>query len=747
MKFLIKKFDLRKIEEGWLKNYFYTSAIANSFFWVAPTFMSVATFGAYKSSLLSSILEEVPRISGTVRLCGTKAYVSQSPWIQRIEEKILFGKEMERERYDRILEVCALKKDIEILSFGDQTIIGERGINLSGGQKQRIQIARALYQDSDIYLFDDPFSVVDAHTGSHIFKEVLLDILNTKTVIYITHQVEFLPAADLILVMKDGRITQVGQYNDILIPGLLVQMMAANSSIDKVIQKQEHLQNSKEDEIARPKGQLIQGEEREKGRVGFPVYWQYVTTAFGEALVPIILLAAVLFQILQICSNYWMAWATPESKDVRPLVTKSTMIGVYVAFTIGSGLCLLVRVTFLLTARYKTTTLLFNKMHYCIFRAPMSFFDAIPSGPILNRASTDQSQLDLQMAYQVDAVAFTLIQLLGIIGVMSQVAWQVFIIFFPVACVCIWYQKKRNSHHLLCTATELSRLEGLSKAPIFQHFSETISGSTIRSFDQQSRFQKTNMKLMDSFSRSKFQIAGAVWYSPYTPLVLRGLTCTFPGGKKTGIVGRTCSGKSTLIQTLFRIVELAAGRIVIDGIDISSIGLHDLRSKLSIFLRFQPCSKGLYRATWTRSKNTQMKKYGRWALDRCQLADEVRKKGKKLDSPVSENGENWSMGQRQLVCLGRVVLKKSKILILNEATASVDTATDNLIQQAIRQQFCNCTLITIVHRITSILDSYMVLLLSNGLIEEFDSPRRLLNKSSSFAQLVAEYTMRSNTNF
>jgi ATP-binding cassette subfamily C (CFTR/MRP) protein 2 len=132
------------------------------------------TVGSGKSSLLSCILGEVPAISGTVKLCGTKAYVAQSPWIQsgKIEENILFGKEMVIEKYEKVLEACSLKKDLEILPFGDQTVIGERGINLSGGQKQRIQIARSLYQDADIYLFDDPFSAVDAHTGSHLFKVI-----------------------------------------------------------------------------------------------------------------------------------------------------------------------------------------------------------------------------------------------------------------------------------------------------------------------------------------------------------------------------------------------------------------------------------------------------------------------------------------------------------------------------------------------------------------------------------------------
>jgi ABC-type multidrug transport system fused ATPase/permease subunit len=128
--------------------------------------------GSGKSSLLSCILGEMPKLEGTVKVSGSKAYVPQTAWILsgNIRDNILFGNPYDREKYERIIQACTLNKDLELFGNGDLTEIGERGINLSGGQKQRIQIARSMYEDADIYLLDDPFSAVDAQTGSHIFK-------------------------------------------------------------------------------------------------------------------------------------------------------------------------------------------------------------------------------------------------------------------------------------------------------------------------------------------------------------------------------------------------------------------------------------------------------------------------------------------------------------------------------------------------------------------------------------------------
>ncbi|KAL5712874.1 hypothetical protein ACHQM5_014998 [Ranunculus cassubicifolius] len=759
------------------------------------------TVGSGKSSLLSCMLGEMVKISGDIKLCGTKAYVAQSPWIQSgtVEENILFGKEMDRDVYERVLEACSLKQDLEVLSFGDQTIIGERGINLSGGQKQRIQIARALYQDADIYLFDDPFSALDAHTGMHLYKECLLKYLEAKTVIYVTNQVEFLPSADLVLVLKDGNITQSGKYDEILTSGTdFMELVGAhkkallgnrNSSAEngvlatetdhkldhgKETGEEDKKQNCKdssgagENILLENEAQLVQEEEREKGRVGIKVYWKYMTTYKG-ALVIVILVVQTLSQLLQIKSDFWMATGTAVSKDDTSSVKASTLILVYTALTLSSCIFVFVRAILIGTVGYKTATILFKRMHLSIFRAPMSFFDATPSGRILNRVSNDQNELDQDFSAVFGAVAMNTIKLIGVIGVMARGAWQVCIIYIPVAAACISYQE-----YYICAARELVRLTGVCSAPVKQHFAESISGlTTIKSFDQESRFSDTNMKLVDRCSRPRlYSVAANEWlgfrfdllssltfastlvflvsmpqvrYASHLPVILRGITCTFHGGMKTGIVGRTGSGKSTLIQALFRLIEPTSGHILIDGIDISTIGLHDLRSKLSII----PQDPTMFEGT-VRSNLDPLEEYTDeqiWeTLDKCQLGDEVRKKEKKLDSLVTENGENWSMGQRQLVCLGRVLLKRSRILVLDEATSSVDTATDTLMQKTLRQHFTKSTVITIAHRITSVLDSDMVLVLDNGNVVEYDSPNDLLRKkTSAFAKLVAEHVEASTT--
>ncbi|XWS56831.1 hypothetical protein CRYUN_Cryun09bG0119300 [Craigia yunnanensis] len=837
------------------------------------------TVGSGKSSLLSCIIGEIGKLSGTIKISGTKAYVPQSPWILtgNIRENILFGNPYDKNKYDRTVKACALTKDFELFSCGDLTEIGERGINMSGGQKQRIQIARAVYQDADIYLLDDPFSAVDAHTGTQLFEDCLMGILKDKTILYVTHQVEVLPAADIILVMQNGRIAQAGTFEELLKQNIGFEVLVgahcnALQSVLTVENSSRTCQDPGTDgesntnltsnpqllqtkhgsahnlplEITENGGKLVQDEEREKGSIGKEVYWSYITTVKGGILIPIILLAQSSFQVLQIASNYWMALASPPTSETEPTLGMNFILLVYSLLAVGSSLCVLLRVMLVAVAGLWTAQKLFINMLHSVLRAPMAFFDSTPAGRILNRASTDQSVLDLEMASKLGRCAFSIIQIIGTIAVMSQVAWEVFVIFIPVTAICIWYQQ-----YYTPTARELARLEGIERAPILHHFAESLAGAaTIRAFGQENRFLDANLGLIDNHSRPWFHnvsamewlsfrlnllsnfvfafslvvlvvlpegminpsIAGlavtyginlnvlqasVIWnicnaenkiisverilqysnlasesalkieecrphnnwpevgticfrnlqirYAEHLPFVLKNISCTFPGRKKIGVVGRTGSGKSTLTQAIFRIVEPSEGSIIIDNVDIRKIGLHDLRSRLSIIPQDPTMFEGTVQVNL--DPLVQYSDNEVWeALDKCQLGELVRSKGEKLDATVVENGENWSVGQRQLFCLGRALLKKSNILVLDEATASVDSATDGVLQKIISQEFKDRTVVTIAHRIHTVIDSDLVLVLSDGRVAEFDTPAKLLEREDSFfSKLIREYSMRSKT--
>ena len=181
----------------------------------------VGVVGSGKSSLLQAIVGEMEKISGNVRVDGSISYVSQQAWIQNLslKDNILFSKPYQENRYKEIIHACALEADLKLLSNGDQTEIGENGINLSGGQKQRVALARALYFDSDIFLLDDPLSAVDAHVGKHIFDNVInknTGALKNKTTIWVTNQVSYLPQVDQIIFIKEGQICESGSYTSLI---------------------------------------------------------------------------------------------------------------------------------------------------------------------------------------------------------------------------------------------------------------------------------------------------------------------------------------------------------------------------------------------------------------------------------------------------------------------------------------------------------------------------------------------------
>ncbi|KAI3792988.1 hypothetical protein L1987_35600 [Smallanthus sonchifolius] len=808
--------------------------------------------GSGKSTLLAGILGEVPIIEGTLQVYGSIAYVSQSAWIQTgsIRDNILFGSEMDDQRYQETLEKCSLVKDLELLPYSDLTEIGERGVNLSGGQKQRIQLARALYQHADIYLLDDPFSAVDAHTASSLFNELVMDALSRKTVLLVTHQVDFLPAFDSVLLMSDGEILAAAPYNQLMASSQefrdLVnahketagsERLAEVTSSTRQMHSIKDIKNTWTNKTSEnsDNNQLIKKEEREEGDTGFRPYIQYLNQNKGYVFFFISAFSQAAFMACNVCQNSWMA-ANVDNSEVSTL----KLILVYLAIGVVAMVFLLVRSLFIVALGIQSSKSIFSQLLISLFRAPMSFYDSTPLGRVLSRVSVDLSIVDLDIPFNfIFAVAATT-NFYTNTGVLIFVTWQVLFVSIPLIYVALRLQR-----YYFSSAKMLMRINGTTKSLVANHLAESVAGSMIiRAFQQEDRFFAKNLEVVDinaspylhSFATNNWLIqrletisatvlsasglcmvllppgtfsSGFIgmamsyglslnmslvmsiqnqctlvnyiisvervnqymhlpseaplvieenrpptnWpntgkveiqdlqirYRPDAPLVLRGVTCTFQGGHKIGIVGRTGSGKTTLIGAIFRLVEPAGGKIVVDGIDISTIGLHDLRSRFGVIPQDPTLFNGTVR--YNLDPLCQHTDQEIWeVLGKCQLREAVQDKTGGLDSIVVEDGTNWSMGQRQLFCLGRALLRRSKILVLDEATASVDNATDTMLQETIRSEFVDCTVITVAHRIPTVMDCTMVLTMSDGKIVEYDEPMKLMRRDDSlFGQLVKEY--------
>ncbi|XP_063443601.1 multidrug resistance-associated protein 1-like isoform X2 [Mytilus trossulus] len=837
----------------------------------------VGSVGAGKSSLLSAILGEMESTTAKVNIKGSIAYVAQQPWIMNtsLQQNILFGEDLDKKKYEYILDASALRKDLEMLPGGDQTEIGEKGINLSGGQKQRVSLARAVYQNADIYLLDDSLSAVDAHVGKHIFDEIIGSngLLKEKTRILVTHGLNYIRKVDIIITIVDGRIGEIGSFDELTehdgsFAGFMKNYLAeelssddeqnivshrpleripttdetiihsisdnSNIPIARQMSRQMSRQTSCESESSEVllHNTLVQDENTESGSVKLSVIMTYAR-AVGFKIVIVILTMNMVHEVAEMYLDVWLSkWTQDHTNGTDNETQRNMRLGIYGAIGLFRGVSIFITETFVTYGLIKATRKLHKDLLRNILRSPMSFFDTTPVGRIVNRFSKDIETIDDELIYQFKDVVICLLLVLCNTVIISTGTPQFLFVMLPVTVVYFALQRLYVS-----TSRQLRTMASSARSPIFSHFGETISGcSTIRAFQQEKRFMTESARRFDelntrrSLARSvekwlhirldwlgsiivlcvcllvvvnKDDISPGIvglaityalnvtnciewlvklttnaetniisleriqeysetpteaewvvenkrpehdWpnegnveldnygvrYREGLELVLKSITCKIAPCEKIGIVGRTGAGKSSLTMGLFRIIEKAQGRIIIDGIDISTIGLHDLRSKITII----PQDPVLFSGTM-RMNLDPFDEYSQediWkALNYAHLKAFVISLKDGLDYHCSEGGDNLSVGQRQLICLARALLRKTRILVLDEATAAVDLETDDLIQTTIRTEFADCTILTIAHRLNTIMDYTRIIVLDCGQIMEFDSPTNLLlDKKSIF---------------
>merc|ERR1719244_560126 len=504
---------------------------------------------------------------------------------------------MDQDFYNNVLSACAMEPDLAMLPDGDQTEIGEKGINLSGGQKQRVSLARAVYSKADLYLLDDPLSAVDSHVGKHIFENVIgpTGVLNNTTRILVTHGITYLPKTDYIIVMKDGKISEQGSYEDLIsqkgeFAAFMLEYMTEENEdaemlkeelsktlgedfVNRQISTQKSVvEDTKEDKAVeaekKPKPEakkgekLIEKEVAETGSVKMKVYFYYM-----KSIGIIGTLAAILGQAIYSAStimvSYWMTWWTSNKfGNASEPKNRDMYLGVYGGIGLLQSVVVMGYSAILALATLNASKILHKKMLTRVMMSPMSFFDTTPLGRIVNRFAKDVDVCDQTLPQNLRSWLSQFGNFLATIITIMTVIWQFIIVIIPVSFGFYFVQT-----FYVTTSRQLKRLESVSRSPIYSHFGETITGSsTIRAFKREKEFMLESANKVDNNQVAYYPsiITNrwlAIWLELLGNIVTLGAALSVilsPGSFNSSQVGLVITYSLNISQTLNWLVRMTA---------------------------------------------------------------------------------------------------------------------------------------------------------------------------------------------
>ena len=841
--------------------------------------------GSGKTSLLNAICNNLDILNKSnnkndkMIVNGTISYTPQTPWIinDTIKGNIILNKSYEEELYQHVIGICELEKDLLSLQGGDFTEIGDKGEYLSSGQKIRISIARAVYSNSDIYLFDDPLSSLDPSIKNNIFRKVIKGYLKSKTVLLVTNELQYIPEMKHVIHMNDGVIDFIGTAEEAMQQYFYLEYFKDDS------EKEENIEKKKKKEIEKEKEMELERENEIKSKNNINIGSRFLSelndtdseginkfSLFGvmkqkrtkytynshikkanennsnkdslmidmESLkviinysgglffVILLILINIIWKLCESGSDYiLMVWSSDSKMNERK---NKIFLTTYALISLGAILFIFFRNFAIVRAIMEFNQKMHDTLIKKLLKAPINlFYDLVPRSHILNRLSKDLDS-SIKFFWSVSSSSRLLFELLSCL---------IIAFLFNVFCVIPYPLMLFMEYRIFCFYIKggraLNSLETVARSPITTKFSETLNGiSTIRGFEYQENFRKNYHKKLNDFykvliyqhgttgwfalnldlvcffllffiltfswifeklvnpivlglligytlrmientyglfeqyinvekmfssvvnceaythivqenisetpldkklikegfpKRGKIEFVNLyVRYRPDSQLVLKNINFTIEPGQKIGIVGRTGSGKTTLCLSLFRILEASTGKILIDNQDISQIGLELLRESIAFIPQDPKLIDGTLREN--------IDPFGEYSDDDiifqlnliglAYLLDE----DDGLDGVIESEGTNFSVGEKQLICITRAMLRQCKIIIMDEANSSFDYRTDLLIQKSLVKSFEGCTLITVAHKIKTILGYDKICVLNDGEIVETGSPMELISK-------------------